>query len=309
MASLIDHLWQSILFTALVSVLAAIAGGHPGLRLWLWRIAALKFLLPFGLLYALGGWIGFPVRHHAIPPPADLVEASIAVRPWFAPAQTFEPASIGLWLGLSLSLAAAAACALWIRGRLAKATATASASSVAPQDKLVGMWLATTLASVTMAVVAAPMLSGALDDRLHRQVALRIDIEALRAAGITLTPIPTQFGGRTEVLATAQGVEIHHVNLQDLVAMVYGIGEFEVFGGALPWLEHPHYDVRVQGRVFAPEVFDAYSLREPVTRYLNQEFGVSIRVNGNCQEPCLNQESFVVERIPWLLSKMIGGEK
>jgi hypothetical protein len=104
-------------------------------------------------------------------------------------------------------------------------------------------------------------------------------------------------------------VLIRHINLQDLVAMVYGIGQFEVFGGALPWLSSPHYDVKVDGPVSTPAVFDPYSLRQPVTDYLSHEYGVSIRVNGSCQQPCLNQESFVVERIPWTLSKMISGKK
>ena len=80
---------------------------------------------------------------------------------------------------------------------------------------------------------------------------------------------------------------------------MYGIGEFEGFGGALPWLESPHYEGRVTGPVQAPALFDPYSLRQPVTDYLSREFGVAIRVNGSCQEPCLNQESFAVERVPW----------
>ena len=67
--------------------------------------------------------------------------------------------------------------------------------------------------------------------------------------------------------------------------------------------------MKVNGPVSAPAVFDPYSLRQPVTDYLFHEYGVSIRVNGSCQEPCLNQESFVVERIPWTLSKMISGRE
>jgi hypothetical protein len=65
----------------------------------------------------------------------------------------------------------------------------------------------------------------------------------------------------------------------------------------MPWLEYPRYDVRISGPLRAPEVFDAYSLREPMTRYLYQRFGVSIRVNGSCQEPCPHHSSIMVERV------------
>ncbi len=303
MASLIDHLWQSLLFALLIAALASLARRHGTLRLWMWRIAGLKFLVPFSLLHGLGGWIGFPVRHHAIPPPADLVAAAARIEPWFAPAQTFGLDRTASWILFTAGLLASALCFWRIRRQWSHAMTNAQESPP------VGMWLSTTVAAVAFMALALPMLLGALEDRLHRQRVLRVDVGALRGAHITLTPIPSEFGGRPKILATESGVVIHHVNLQDLVAMVYGIGEFEVFGGALPWLEYPHYEVRVRGPVSAPEVFDAYALREPMTHYLNQEFGVSIRVNGNCQEPCVNQESFVVERIPWLLSKMISGEK
>ena len=72
----------------------------------------------------------------------------------------------------------------------------------------------------------------------------------------------------------------------------------------MPWMSSPHYDVKVNGPVNAPRVFDPYSLRQPVTEFLHEQYGVSIRVNGACQEPCGNQESIVVERVPWMLSKM-----
>jgi hypothetical protein len=142
-----------------------------------------------------------------------------------------------------------------------------------------------------------------------RQVALATDMRLLGKANVALTEVATRFGGRSEILADGQGVTIRYINLQDLVALVYGIDQFEVFGGALPWLEHPHYDVHVTGPLADPAIFDAYSLRQPVTQYLYDQYGVSIRVNGNCQEPCLNQESFVVERIPWTLAKKISGRE
>jgi hypothetical protein len=316
MEQLIDHLWQSIVVVVLLAALQWLSRGESAaLHVWMWRIAAIKFVLPFTLLYRVGECLGFPVRHNAIPPPDSLLDAVAAAMPWAAPAQTLSPSTKLLSVGLVAGLTGGLACFWLIRRRLHAALRereeqqqkAAADWSMAPRSP--GFWRTATLAFITMGMIAAPVLSGALQDRLRRQQALRADVAGLRSASLTFTPVPSEFGGRTEIVAHDTGVAIYHVNLQDLVALVYGIEQFEVFGGALPWLEYPHYDVRVTGPVFAPAVFDAYALREPVTRYLNQQFGVSIRVNGDCQDPCFDQESFVIERIPWTLSKMISGRR
>ena len=65
----------------------------------------------------------------------------------------------------------------------------------------------------------------------------------------------------------------------------------------MPWLSEPHYDVRVVGRVHQPRLFDPYALHEPMTKFLHEKFGVSIRVNGACQAPCKDFQSFVIERL------------
>jgi hypothetical protein len=316
MEQLIDHLWQSIVVVALLAALQWLPRGESAaLQVWMWRIAASKFVLPFALLYRVGESLGFPVRHNAIPPPERLQDAVAAATPWVAPAQTLSPGTELLSVALVSGLAGSLACFWLIRRRLHAALRrreeqlqiAAADWSKAPRPP--GFWRTAVLAAITMGMIAAPVLSGALHDRVRRQQALRADAAGMRSAGLTFTPVPSEFGGRTEIVAHDTGVAIYHVNLKDLVALVYGIEQFEVFGGALPWLEYPHYDVRVTGPVSAPAVFDAYALREPVTRYLNQQFGVSIRVNGDCQDPCLDQESFVIERIPWTLSKMISGRR
>jgi hypothetical protein len=315
MAPLIEHLWQSTLVFALVCLLAwLVRVNSAALRLWLWRIAALKFLLPFSLLFALGGWVGFPVRHSAIPPPAALSEAMTSASQWTSPMQAYA-FSGWTFVGSLLLVLTAATLGGWVTWHellvaareSAAERARAEADASGPASPL-SMFKATTLAAAAFGCLAAPMLAGALHDRHQRQEALAVDSRELRRATVTLREMPARFGAKSEVIARTDGVLIRHINLQDLVALVYGIGQFEVFGGALPWLSSPHYDVKVSGPVSAPAVFDPYSLRQPVTDYLFHEYGVSIRVNGSCQEPCLNQESFVVERIPWRLSKMISGE-
>lgn len=316
MAQLLDHLWQSALTVLLILFLALMTRPNSAaLRLWLWRVAALKFLVPFSLAYALGSWIGFPTRHSAIPPPAGLLDALGSVMPWATPMQAFAPSGFPFIGGLLLICGLATLCVraiaheLRLTRRLRTEEIARAEGDAYWQPVPLGMFKATTLAAAVFCSLAAPLVAGALHDRVLRQEVLALDIESLRTARVSLTQANWRFGDRPEIRAVDGGVTIRNVNLQDLVAMVYGIDHFEVFGGTLPWLESPHYNVQVSGPLHAPGMFDPYSLRQPVTQYLYDQYGVSIRVNGNCQEPCLNQESFVVERIPWTLSKMISGKK
>ena len=166
------------------------------------------------------------------------------------------------------------------------------------QPPPLGFWQSSLLATVALGTISLPLIAGATRDRQWRQAMLAIDEQALQSARIVMNEAPAGAGILSRVSAQSNGVEIRNINLQDLVSLVYGIGKFEVFGGAMPWLEYPRYDVRITGPVRAPEVFDPYSLRQPMTNYLYQQFGVSIRVNGSCQKPCKDYESFVIERLP-----------
>jgi hypothetical protein len=305
LAAFIDHLWQSVAFSAIVFGVACLTRGNSAaLQLWLWRVAAVKYLVPFALLYALGGWLGFPVRHSAIPPPpalAALVSDGLSVA---APAQTFALQPLVAALALVMLVAAAVAC-LWniIRQlRHAQRRRHEEAASLEADFQYrpapLKFWQSTLLASITLFMVSLPLVAGATRDRQRRQEILAIDQQALRSANIAMSEAPAGIGILSRVTADAGGVTIRNINIQDLVSMVYGIGKFEVFGGAMPWLEYPRYDVRVTGPVRAPEVFDPYALRQPMTQYLYDQFGVSIRVNGSCQKPCKDHESFVIERLP-----------
>jgi hypothetical protein len=308
MASFIDHLWQSALFTALAWALSTMLRRNSAtLRAWIWRIAAVKFVLPFSLLFAFGAWLGFPVRHSAVAPPAMVSRVVDTVLPIAAPTQSVEWPNPVLGIALVFALALATACLWWAVRNFQEARASEIAESKRVEEHYSaaapppGFLKSLTLAGSALALMVSPVVGGALRDRVSRQQSLAIDTLAMRAAAVTLTETDWRFGDRTQIVATVDGVSIRKINLQDLVALVYGIGQFEVFGGALPWLESPHYDVRVNGSIHSPAAFDPYSLREPVTQFLSEEFGVAIRVNGSCQEPCLNQESFVIERLPWTI--------
>ena len=306
MAVLFDHLWQSIAFAAIVCCLVLLTRGNSAaLRLWLWRIAALKFLLPFSLLFALGGWLGLPVRHSAVPPPAALSEMVSRGLSVAAPAQAIQARTLWEVAALLVALAVSAVCIAGILGRLRRERPRRDEE----QARMEADWRcqpvplnflqSTLLASVAVLSVLLPVVAGATQDRLWRQQVLAIDQAALLSARIEMTELPEGLGRLSPVTANARGVLIRNINIQDLISLVYGITQFEVFGGAMPWLEYPRYDVRIFGPVRAPEVFDPYSLREPMTRYLYQRFGVSIRVNGSCQEPCVHHNSILVERLKY----------
>ena len=304
LTGIIDHLWQSIAFAAIVSGVTYLTRRNSAaLQLWLWRIAALKFLLPLGLLFALGAWLGLPVRHTAIPPPpalAALVSKGMLVA---APAQTFVLRPLGAVVALLLLGLVTAGC-LWAIARQLKAArqrrdaeAVRREADFRFQPKPLGFWQSALLASVTLLTVSLPVLAGATRDRQWRQKILAIDQQALVTAKIAMSEVPEGIGVVSRVTANKDGVTIRNINIKDLVSMVYGIGQFEVFGGAMPWLSDPHYDVIVKGPVHAPQAFDPYSLKQPMTHYLSAQFGVSIRVNGACQKPCKDFDSFVIERL------------
>src|SRR5690349_11913441 len=94
MNALTDHLWQSLLCVMLVSGLAALARHQSArVRLGLWRVAAVKMLVPFSLLGAVGAWFGFPIRYAGDPPPRFAVDMVDRVTPWFAPTDW-----VGAWI-------------------------------------------------------------------------------------------------------------------------------------------------------------------------------------------------------------------
>src|SRR4051812_34622265 len=240
LTSLVDHLWQSIACSAVVCGLVFVARRNSAtLQLWLWRLAALKFLLPFSLLFALGGWLGFPVRHSAVPPPAtvvDLVSRGLLVA---APAGTFDlPASWAAAVLVALLGIAAACLAMILRGlrraeRLQVEQRARLAADWNYQPPPPGFWQSSLLASVALCTASLPVIAGATRDRQWRQAVLGVDQVALQSAGISIKEVAAGSGILSRVTAHSGGVEIRNINLQDLVSLVYGIGKFEVFGGAM----------------------------------------------------------------------------
>lgn len=92
---MIDHLWQSTLFAALMAlVMPLFRKQSASLRFWLWFAASAKFLLPFSLLVWLGGFLP------AMPEPAPLlVVKSLVVTPpvLIAPLDPVIPVARYFW--------------------------------------------------------------------------------------------------------------------------------------------------------------------------------------------------------------------
>ncbi len=57
-AGILNHLWQSTIFAAAAWLLAlALRKNHARVRYRLWMLASVKFLIPFSLLIAAGGYL------------------------------------------------------------------------------------------------------------------------------------------------------------------------------------------------------------------------------------------------------------
>src|SRR4051812_17788435 len=116
---LVDHGWQSCCFGGVVCAFSWMTRGNAAVvRLWLWRIAALKLVLPFSGLVALGRWLGYPVAHSSEPVPPVLVDAIEACAPYVAPAAHFGISGILAAVSAMAGLAAAGALGCLVVRRL-----------------------------------------------------------------------------------------------------------------------------------------------------------------------------------------------
>jgi hypothetical protein len=302
---LIDHMWQTLQVIGCLAFFAWLTRRNSAkFRLWLWRIAALKLLVPLHWLEVVGAWLGFPVPHSAEPPPAGLVRMLDDLAPWFAPgrllgtgARWFALAALSMVLALALR---------WVLDRLrAEAPRVVDECrrlDVDPDDHPpgVGFLNAVLMSAWVLVLVGAPLLSGAIDDRLRRQELIRQNERALHAATVIVRPAAPGMGSRLRVVADERGVTIRNATLQEIGGLAYGVSVYLVRGqhfvkeGEEDWLTGPRHDVRVMGAVVEPEDFDTYALREPLTKALATQYGLEIYQNGKCQPPCGRWGSFVL---------------
>lgn len=298
-AALVDHLWQSILVLVVLALAAAVSrGGAATFRVWLWRIAALKFVVPFGALFVVGGWLGFPIRYPEDTVPGALTSLMGALAPYVTPVQARRVDGWALAACALPLLTALIPCARWVRERLRAEEFTAARererAALDPDDVAPGLGFvrAFVFTVVAMLVLAAPVVAGAVDDRLARHAQLLVDARALRDADVSMTPAAPGMGQRARLVARRDGVFIRNASIQELAGFAYGVNRTFVWGdhfnqrGELDWLVDARYDVRIPGRIRDPDRFDSYALRVPITRMLALKHGLELYVNDKCQPPC-----------------------
>ena len=304
LAALADHLWQSLLFCGMCAAASWIARCNSArLRLWLWRLAALKLVVPFALLFAVGRWMGFPAYHSADRVPTPLLAATDALTPILAPAGYSD---VSGWAALGCVLALLAPVALfvphlWRRLSIERVRAAGQAARLAmhPDDAPpgLGFFKAALFTFCAASIFSGTVMAGAIADRRWRQALLVTHVRALRDAPIVMHEAAPGMGLRWRIEATADGILIRNISIQDLVALSYGVNHYAVWGNqmmnaddpdARPWLVDPRYDLRIGARLAQPAEFDAYALRPRLTRYLAERFGYEIYINNRCQPPCGN---------------------
>ncbi len=295
LAGAVDHLWQSLQFSGAACVLAWLARGNAAVvRLWLYRIATLKFLVPFRVLFALGFWHGFPVTFSSDPPPARIVTAVDVATPWFAPA-----AFLGwTWLLLIVALAASVGSLRWMARRRDVEEIHAYSERMRlerdPDDRQpgLGFFRSALFTTLALAALALPLTGGAIEGSLHRREVLFANALSLRGAPMRIRPAVHGMGGRFEIRAEYHGVLIRNATIRDLAALAYGVHPYFVRGnhfvasGQEDWLTGSRHDVFATADILEPERFDSYALRQPLTKLLAEEFGLEVYVNGDCQPPC-----------------------
>jgi hypothetical protein len=298
-------MWQSLQVAGCLALFALLTRRNSArFRIWVWRIAMLKLLVPLQWVGAAGAWMGFPVTHSAEPPPAGLVRILEELESWFAPARHLGASA--RWLALAALALALVVLARWILARL-RVEATRVAEEWRrlesdPDDRPpgVGFINAAVMSAWALLVICGPLLAGAIDDRLRRQELLRRNERALHDATVIVRPAARGMGTRLRVVADANGVIIRNATLQEIGGLAYGVSVYMVRGqhfvreGEEDWLTGPRHDVWVKGPVLEPEDFDPYALREPLTRTLATQYGLEIYQDGKCQPPCGRWGSFVL---------------
>jgi hypothetical protein len=302
LAALTDHLWQSLLFCSLGAMLAWLARRNPArVRLWLWRICALKLVLPFALLFALGRWLGFPVSHSADPVPAELLRAADALAPLLAPAQSARVGARTASLCVLVLMPAIVLLVPWLRRALrierARLEQESACLDLDPDSGPPGLGFFNSALFTFCAIVifSGVLLAGGIADRLWRQELLVTHARALRGAAITMIEAAPGMGSRSRIEAGPNGVLIRNTSIQDLIALAYGVNHYAVWATQMTssdaaesrsWLLSPRYDVHVGARIVDPEDFDPYALRQRITQFLAERFGLEIHLNDRCQPPC-----------------------
>jgi hypothetical protein len=301
LAALVDHLWQSILVFWLAVICIALARRHSAqVRLWLWRIAALKFLVPFAVFVGVGSGFELFVLAPDDPTPASLLRALNAALLLTAPARTLELEGGAALAGIAVMLLVSVACGrvLVTSERLERWRVAREAARLArdPDDTPpgLGLWRGALFTLMALCLVCMPALAGAVEEREWRRELVIENARNLFHADVRIRPAAPGMGSRARLRADANGAHIRNATIQQLTGIAYGVRVGVVWGAhradpddvANDWFIGTRYDVDIAGRIREPEKFDGYALRVPITRALGDKWGLQIFQNSACQPPC-----------------------
>jgi hypothetical protein len=310
LAAIADHLWQSLHVFALAAALTPLASGCMSfITPWLWRACAVKLVVPFALLFAIGRWIGYPEIHAEFPLPDHVLRTTHALSSWFAPLKSggFSNATIlACMLGLLLVSAVCIAgmtpalrtwplrpLSTWREFTFGAETMTWHAGR---WRTLLEVSRAAVFAACALMTLSIPLLGGAVADQQWRHALYLDHVRALRDASVVLTKARPGMGTRSSISASANGVSIRNANIRELVAISNGISRYAVWtnqkfpddGDSPPnaWINSSRYDVQIDASIRDPDDFDPFALSQRITRAVVERFGFELHVNGKCQSPC-----------------------
>jgi hypothetical protein len=301
LAALVDHLWQSILVFWLAVGCIALSHRHSAqVRLWLWRIAAMKFLVPFAILVGVGSAFDLFTLAPDDPTPANLLRALHTTFALTAPARTVGLDGGAALAGIAVMLLVSVACGRVLvdrerleRWRVARELARLDRD---PDDAPpgLGLWRGALFTFLAVCLICMPAFAGAVEEREWRRDLVLENARNLFRAQVTFRPAAPGMGSRAQLRADANGVYIRNANLQQLTGIAYGVrisvvwGEHRVYeeDAANDWFVGTRYDVDVLGPIREPAKFDGYALRVPITRALAEKYGIQIFQNSACQPPC-----------------------
>jgi hypothetical protein len=298
---LVDHLWQSILCLLLAALCVLLMQRNGALvRLWVWRLAAFKFVVPFAFVAKVGGAIGLPGRWPDEGAPPALLEAISRSLPFTSPARAVSLEGFDAAAALAVLVAMTVVCgrALWQQLLVERWYVEREDARIEldPDDVQpgLGLWRGALFTLVALALLAMPMLAGAAADREWRRELILENARSLMHARIEMQPAAPGLGERVRVHADANGVRVRNVTLQQLSGLAYGVSIYSVWAShkmypedrATDWFAGQRFDLYAAGRIREPAEFDAYALRVPVTRMLADRFGVELYLNDKCQPPC-----------------------
>jgi hypothetical protein len=301
LASLVDHLWQSILVFWLAAMCIALSRHHSAqVRLWLWRIAAAKFVVPFAIFVGIGSGFDLFALAPDDPTPAGLRRALDAARALTAPARSANLDGVAALAGIAVLMFASIACGRVLiaserleRWRVARELARIErdADDVPPG---LGLWRGALFTLLALCLVCGPAFAGAVEEREWRRALVLENARNLFHADVKLRPAAPGMGTRARLTADANGAHIRNATLQQIAGIAYGVRLGVVWGAhradpddvANDWFMGTRYDIDIAGRIREPAEFDGYALRVPITRALGEKYGLQIFQNSACQPPC-----------------------